>query len=110
MAFNSDSLVMFKGTLVDGKPIKDDRVPPPADGVVIMAKSDIKFIDQELITDVVEPAYLHVPKETDALTVQFDENGKKKGGVLDHNKALETEEWKTVKAILGKEYVEAQVA
>lgn len=109
MAFNSDSLVMYKGTLVDGKPIKDDRVPPPADGVLILAKKNISFIDQELVTEVVEPAYLHVPKETDPLTVAYDEKGKKQGGALDHNKALETEEWKTVKAILGKEYVEAQV-
>jgi len=108
MAFNSDTLVMYKGTLVDGKPIKDNRVPPPADGVLVRAKKDISFVDQELVTKEVEPAYLHVPKETDPLTVAYDETGKK-GKVLDHNQALESEEWATINAILSKQYVEAQL-
>lgn len=108
MAFNSDTLLMYKGTLVDGKPIKEDGVKLPPDGVLVRSKSDIGFKDRKLVVNEVEPAYLHTVKESDPLTVAYDETGKK-GKILNHNQALETEEWSTIKSILEKEYVEAQV-
>eukprot|EP00518_Triparma_eleuthera_P002899 CAMPEP_0182463790 /NCGR_PEP_ID=MMETSP1319-20130603/7949_1 /TAXON_ID=172717 /ORGANISM="Bolidomonas pacifica, Strain RCC208" /LENGTH=298 /DNA_ID=CAMNT_0024663375 /DNA_START=234 /DNA_END=1130 /DNA_ORIENTATION=- len=104
MAFNSSSLVMYSGTLVDGKPTKSDS-PPPADGVLVKEKSWVRFVDQEPVFDVQSPAYLHVPKASDPVTVAYDEKGVK-GKVLDHKGALDA--WEVVGRVLKKEYVEPQ--
>lgn len=110
MAFNTGIQHMYKGTLVNGKPIKEDEVSVPPDGVLVGAKKLIQFKDQELITEVVEPAYLHVPKETDPLCVTYNEMGEKVKNSMNHKEVLDSEEWDVMGSILNQRYIEPDSA
>lgn len=109
MAFNSDSLLMYKGCLVNGKPIKEDGVLPPPDGVLVRGTTNVSFVKGELVTEEVDPDWLHIPKETDTVSVEYDASGKK-GKAMNHEEALKSDSWKLMNAILNKEYIEPQSA
>ncbi|GMH71401.1 hypothetical protein TrLO_g3879 [Triparma laevis f. longispina] len=107
MAFNGDSLLMYKGCLVGGKPIKEDGVKLPEDGVLVRGKTNVSFVKGEMVTEEVEPDYLHIPKSTDTVSIEYDSTGKK-GAELNHDQVLKTDSWKHMNAILNKEYIEPQ--
>lgn len=128
---------MYKGCLVGGKPIKEDGVKLPEDGVLVRGKTNVSFVKGEMVTEEVsasvasageeggwgrivlthsfafvrssqvEPDYLHIPKSTDTVSIEYDSTGKK-GAELNHDQVLKTDSWKHMNAILNKEYIEPQ--